>query len=296
MSASSPLPAKASFIMLLLCACWGLNMVAMKLGVEGIPPALQGALRSIGGAVLGLAWCLLRGVRLSRILHDGTLWPGLAAGLIFGVEFGCFYLGVALTTASRAVLMVYTAPFFVLLLSRWFLPGEALGPRVLLGLGIAFLGLVLSMAEGLLRPAGPYAIWGDLLCLMGGLGWAATTVLIKASRLRQASPEATMLYQLVVSIPVLLGFSWLLGEPPMAPTPLVWAGLAYQTVAVAFISYIAWFWLVQRHSAARLSAFTFITPIFGVLAGWLVLGDPLGPLFLAALLLVCAGIWIVQRR
>lgn len=291
------LPAHACLIMLLLCACWGLNMVAMKLGTVGIPPLLQGAMRSAGAAVLGLLWCRARGVRLSRILHDGTLLPGVAAGVIFGVEFGCFYLGVARTSASRAVLMVYTAPFFVLLLSRWFLPGDVLGPRVLLGLGVAFLGLLLSMADGLAQPAGPQALLGDALCLLGGFGWGCTTVLVKASRLSLAPPDQTMMYQLVVSVPVLLAFSWLLGEGGVtSPTALVWWSLAYQTVVVAFASYAAWFWLVRNHSAARLSAFTFITPLFGALAGGVLLGDRLGPLFLAALALVSAGIWIVQRR
>ena len=98
-------------------------------------------------------------------------------------------------------------------------------------------------------------------------------------------------------MPVLLALSWALDEPGVfAPSPLVWASMAYQTVVVAFVSYIAWFWLVQRHAASRLSAYTFLTPLFGAAFGWALLGEPLGPVFLAALALVSLGILLVNAR
>ena len=288
---ASALPAPAAATMVLLCIVWGLNMVAMKIGIEGISPALQGAWRSAGAAALGLLWCLARGVPLAPML-GATLWPGVLAGVVFGLEFSAVFIGAGLTTASRAVLFLYAAPFFVAVGAHLFVPGDRITPRALLGLVVAFIGLVLGLADGRVG-----SLTGDLLCLVGAAGWACTTILIKATRLRHAPAEYAMMYQLVVSVPVMLAISALLAEPGVfAPTPLVWASMAYQTVVVAFASYIAWFWLVKRHAASRLAAFSFLTPLFGAAFGWALLGDVLGPMFLVALALVSVGILLVNSR
>jgi drug/metabolite transporter (DMT)-like permease len=71
--------------------------------------------------------------------------------------------------------------------------------------------------------------------------------------------------------------------------------LVYQTVWISAVTYLAWFALIQRYSASRLSAFTFLTPLFGVAAGHLVLGDPLTPAFAVAVALVVGGLMLVNR-
>lgn len=279
--------------MVLLCIAWGLNMVAMKLGTEGISPAWQGAMRSAGAAILCWVWCRARGVSLAPML-GAPLLPGLAVGIVFGLEFGAIFIGAGMTSASRAVLFLYAAPFFVALGAHFFVPGDRMSLRAALGLVVAFAGLAVGLLEGL---GSGGAVLGDLLCLLGALGWACTTVMIKATRLRHAPAEYAMLYQLVVSIPVLALLSLAMGEPGIfAPTPLIWASMAYQTVVVAFVSYVAWFWLVKRHAASRLAAFSFLTPLFGSAAGALLLGEQLGPVFLLALALVSAGILLVNSR
>ena len=290
------LPPAAAATMLLLCAVWGLNMVAVKLASAGIPPVLQAGLRSLVSAALLLGWCRWRGIGLGDWRRDGTLAPGLLVGALFGLEFLLLYFGVGLTTASRAVVFLYGAPFFVALGAHWLLPDDRLTPAKAAGLAIAFGGLLLAFAEGLRAPAGERALLGDALCLLAGALWGATTVLVKATRLRGARPELVLQYQLAVSAPLLLLASPLLGEPAaVALTPVVATAFLYQSVGVAFASYTAWFWLVSRHSASRLSAFSFLTPLFGVLAGAALLGERLGPLFGLAALLVAAGIWLVNR-
>jgi drug/metabolite transporter (DMT)-like permease len=295
-AAGGALPPAAVATMLLLCAAWGLNMVAVKLGNAGIPPALQAGLRSLVSAALLGAWCRWRGIGFGDWRRDGTLAPGLLAGVLFALEFVLLYVGVGLTTASRAVVFLYGAPFFVALGAHWLLPEDRLTAGKAAGLAIAFGGMVLAFAEGLGQPAGERALLGDALCLLGGALWGATTVLVKASRLRRAAPVLTLQYQLVVSAPLLLLASPLLGEPAaIAPTPVVVLAFLYQAVGIAFASYTAWFWLVSRHSASRLSAFSFLSPVFGVLAGGVLLGERLGPLFGVAVALVAAGLWLVNR-
>jgi drug/metabolite transporter (DMT)-like permease len=124
-----------------------------------------------------------------------------------------------------------------------------------------------------------------------------TTLIVKASPLRAQRPERTLLDQLLVSAPLLLGASLVLGEPGViALTPVVLAAFAWQTAAVATFSYLAWFVMVQRHSPATVSAFTFLTPLFGVAFAALLLREPLTPLLLLAAALIAGGIWLVNRR
>jgi len=293
MSQSRPLDAGATVVVLLLCLCWGFNQVAVKLAIGDIPPLLQAAIRSVVAALMVAAWARWRGVSLTIL--DGTLWPGIAAGALFGVEFLLFYQGLEWTTASRAVLFLYTAPFFVVLGARWFLPGDRLGWTQWIGLALSFVGI--AVAFGLPTPAlDPRQALGDVAMLLAAAGWGATTVVIKASALSRASPEKTLLYQLVVSAP-LLAVAALVAQEWIAavPSALALGSLAYQTVLVTAISYVAWFALVQRYSASRLAAFTFLTPLFGVAAGHLVLSEPLTPAFAAAVVLVAAGLVLVNR-
>ena len=282
--------------MVLLCGVWGFNMVAMKLGTEGIPPVLQAGLRSAVAAPLILAWCRWRGVDLGDWRRDGTLLPGLAVGAVFGLEFLFLYAGLGFTTASRGVVFLYTAPFFVALGVHVLLPDDKLTPAKAAGLGVAFLGLLLAFAEGFVAPAGGTSLLGDAMCLLAGALWAATTLMVKATRLRVAAPALALQYQLVVSAPLLLLASALLGEGfVLSPTPLVVAAFLYQAAGVAAITYLVWFRLIARHSTSRLSAFSVLTPIFGVLAGVALLGESIGPLFGLAVALVAAGLWLVNR-
>lgn len=290
------LPPRAVAAMLILCLVWGLNLVAIKLGNAGIPPVLQAGLRSVIAGVLLLGWCRWRDIRFGDWWRDGTLLPGVVAGLLFAVEFMALFVGVGLTSASRGVVFLYGAPFFVALGAHWLIPDDRLSAAKAVGLLVAFGGLALAFAEGLRAPAGDLALWGDALCLLAGALWGATTVLVKASRLRSAPPLLVLVYQLAVSAPLLLLGSWALGEDwRIEPTPLVLGALLYQGLGIAGISYAVWFGLVSRHSASRLAAFSVLTPIFGVAAGWALLGDRLGSLFGAAVVLVALGLWLVNR-
>jgi drug/metabolite transporter (DMT)-like permease len=144
--------------------------------------------------------------------------------------------------------------------------------------------------------ADPRQFTGDLMMVGAALAWAATTLVIKASALNAAPPEKTLLYQLVISAPMSALGSLALGERMFDyPSALAVGSLAYQTVWVVSITFAIWFAMVVRYSASRLSAFTFLTPLFGVAAGHLVLGEPLTPAFLAAVVMVAAGLVLVNR-
>ncbi len=290
---SRPLDALAISVTVALCLTWGFNQVAIKLAIHDIPPLIQSAARSLMAALLVWAWTRLRGIPLFKC--DGTLPAGLAAGTLFALEFVLIYRGLIWTTATRAVLFIYLAPFFVVLGSRWFIPGDHFHPSQWFGLLMSFVGIVIAF--GLPTPAAdPHQMLGDIMMVGGAAAWAATTLVIKASALNRVSAEKTMLYQLVVSAPLLAATALVYGERITAmPSALALGALVYQAVWVVSVTYVIWFALVVRYSANRLSAFTFLTPLFGVAAGHLVLNEPLTPPFALAVVFVALGLVLVNR-
>lgn len=284
----------AAGILVLCCALWGINQVAIKIGGSGISPALQAGLRSAGSALLLMGWMGLR--RMKLFPRDGT-WPaGLLVGVLFAGEFIFLYVGLTLTTASHSVVLLYSSPFAVAIGSHFLVPGDRLNRNKVIGLLAAFAGIVLAFAERIGGFGSSSQLLGDGMCLLAGALWGATTVAIKATRLRSAPAENTLLYQLVVSAPILLLMALLLRENGIARFDLeVALAFAYQVVIVAFASFLVWFWLIRRYSATAIAAFAFLTPIFGVFFAWLLLGESISISLVGAVVLIAIGIYIVNR-
>ncbi len=275
--------------MVLLCAIWGMQQVAIKVAAAGISPILQAGLRSGVAAVLVFAWAHWRGISLSA--HDNSLRPGLFAGLLFALEFVFIFVGIDHTTVSRMVVFLYTAPCFTVLGLHFFVPGERMGWRQAAGVLLAFAGLVLAFVD---KASGGTPL-GDAFGVLAALFWAATTVLIRATALAKVTATKVLLYQLAVSAAVMFPLSWLVGERGITAlsASTLWA-MAYQIVMVAFVSYLAWFWLLTRYLAGRLLVFSFLTPLFGVWFGMLLMDDQPSLHFFIAAAMVVAGIVLVN--
>ncbi|MBV9529910.1 MAG: DMT family transporter [Bradyrhizobium sp.] len=291
-SAGRPLSPAAVALMLLLCFSWGFNQIAVKLALPDIPPLLQATIRSAGALPVLIIIGRSRGVRFFD--RDGTLWPGLLAGVLFGGEFLLIFRGLLLTSASRAVVFLYTAPFFVALGSYSML-GERLGTLQWAGLALSFLGVALAIGIPE-ADVDSHVLLGDLMIVGGGALWAATTLIVKATNLRLAAPEKALGYQVAVSIPLLYLSAWLSGESlTHVPGPLAISLMLYQAIWVVGTTFTLWFALVKTYSASKLSAFTFITPLFGVVASYFIMHDTLTLTFGAAAVLVIAGLFLVNR-
>ena len=291
-SAGRPLSPGAVALMLMLCLSWGFNQIAVKLALPDIPPILQAMIRSAGALPMLLLIARVRGVKM--FAADGTLGAGLFAGLLFGVEFLLIFRGLSLTSASRAVVFLYTSPFFVALGSYQFL-GERLRASQWSGLGLSFAGVALAIGVPQ-ADVDANVLLGDLLVIGGGALWAATTLVVKATSLLRVPPEKALGYQVALSIPILGLAAWISGETlTRVPGPLALSLMAYQAFWVVGLTFLLWVGLVKTYSASKLSAFTFITPLFGVVASYFILHDTLTPVFGAAALLVMAGLYLVNR-
>ncbi|MBX9645564.1 MAG: DMT family transporter [Xanthobacteraceae bacterium] len=291
-SAGRALTPGAIALMLMLCLSWGFNQIAVKLALPDVPPMMQALIRSAGALPVLLVVGWFRGVKFFE--NNGTLWPGLVAGVLFGIEFVLIFTGLVFTSASRAAVFLYTAPFFVALGSYQFL-GERLSGLQWGGLALSFMGVALAI--GVPQPnVDAKVLLGDLLVVAGGALWAATTLIAKGTGLRNAAPEKALGYQVAVSIPILAAASFLSGEAiTHMPSLLSVSLLAYQAFWVVGITFMLWFALVKVYSPSKLSAFSFITPLFGVVASYFIMHDTLTIAFGVAALLVIAGLYLVNK-
>jgi drug/metabolite transporter (DMT)-like permease len=290
--AGRPLTAGAIALMLMLCLTWGFNQIAIKLAMRDIPPFLQATIRSCGALLVILLVAWLRGINLFE--RDGTLKAGLFAGVLFSFEFILIYRGLQFTSASRAAVFLYTTPFFVAL-GAYRLLGERLGAMQWGGLALSFAGVACAIGVPQ-RNVDATVLAGDLMIVGGAVMWAATTLLVKATPLLKAPAEKVLGYQVALSIPILGIAAWISGEGiSRLPSGLTVILMAWQSIWVVGLTFLLWFGLVRTYSVSKLSAFTFITPLFGVAAGYFIMHDALTLAFGAAALLVIAGLYLVNR-
>jgi drug/metabolite transporter (DMT)-like permease len=288
------LDARAVTIITILTLLWGFNYTAVKVSNEGISPIFTSTLRSVIASVCGIIYCLRKREKLFHT--DVNLFHGFMAGLLFGLEMACIYFGLLYTDAARSVVFVYLSPFVVAVGAHFFLKGDRLTTLKTIGLMLAFLGVVIVF-QGRPKTAKPTMLLGDTLQITAAFLWGATTIYIKKYMAEKVNPINTFLYQLFFSIPILFAVSLIL-EPRwiMEITLAVSVSLFFQSIIVAFISYFIWFWLIHEYSVSRLSAFTFFTPIFGVLFGVLFMGEEFTLSLMVGLPMVCAGIFFVNWK
>jgi drug/metabolite transporter (DMT)-like permease len=292
-----PLDGFAVGLMVLLCASWGLQQVAIKVTVPHIGPIMQAAVRSCLAGLLVLIFALVRQTPL--LARDATWRPGLLAGVLFGIEFLCIFIGLNYTTASRMGVFLYVAPVATALGLHWFVPGERLRAGQWIGVILAFSGLLVAFSDGLVQGGSGQAstLRGDLLGIMAGILWASTTVIVRATTLSSAPPSKTLLYQLGVSGVLLMAVAFVTGQATtMHLTALSVTSLLYQAVIIAFASYLVWFWMLRRYLASRLSVFSFLTPLFSVAFGVMLLQESVSMQFAVGAVLILAGIVLVNRR
>jgi len=287
-----PLDLRAAALVVLLCVVWGFQQVALKGIAANAAPVMQLALRFGGAAVFFGLWVLWREGRSA--FSDGTLPSGLLLGTMFSLEF--ILAGEALlhTTAAHSVVFLYTAPIFTAL-GLQFLPEERLNRWQWIGIGIAFCGIVVAFLGVGGRSISELRT-GDALALLGGVSWGFSNVVLRRGRVGTAAAAKTVLYQVAIAALVLGGFAMATGQASIEWSPLTLLSIVLQTAIIAIGSYLVWFWLLRRYLTSRLMLLSLLTPLFGVLFGAWLQGDPIDTNFALGAALVLAGVVVVNLR
>ena len=272
-------------------ALLGLNQVVIEGVNEGVQPVFAAGLRSAGAVLLLYLWMRVRGGR-PQVL-PGTAWSGLACGLLFGVEFVFLFVALDLTTVARASVIFYSMPVWLALAAHLLIAGDRLSGRKAVGLALAMAGVAWAILD---RPgSGGVSLLGDILALLAAICWAAIAVLARATSFSRVAPAMQLYWQVGVSAVLLLALAPLFGPLLRDIAPVHVAGMAFQIVAVATGAFLFWFWLLKIYPASGVASFSFLSPIFGVAFGWLILGETVGRGLLAALALVCLGLVLINR-
>ena len=270
---------------------FGLNQVVVKVSTGGFQPVFMAALRSAGAAVVLLIWMRARGVSVR--LPRASIVGGVIAGVLFAVEFQFLFIALDMTTVSRASIIFYSMPVWLAVAVHILLPSERLSGIRLVGLGLAMGGVALALVD---RESGQASLAGDVLALLAAFCWAGIALCVRITPLSEVPAEQQLLWQLLISAPVLLMMALFFGELVRDLTVLHVAGLIYQILAIATFGFLAWFWMMKIYPAASVASFSFLSPVFSVLLGWVLLGEEIGMTIWLALAMVAAGLLLINRR
>lgn len=269
----------------------GINQVAIKLGNTGLQPVFMAGIRSLGALLVLLSWMRLRGVEFR--IRPGTVPSGVLMGLLFSIEFSCLFFALDWTTVARTSILFYTMPVWLGFAGHFLLDGDRLTPLKLAGQGLAVLGVAIAVLDR--GGSGEATLLGDALALCAAMCWAGIALLARVAPVSKTRPEMQLFWQLVISAPALLILSLWFG-PFVRDFQVYHLGLLiFQIVCIASMGFLFWFWLLSIYPASSVASFSFLTPILGVVLGWALLGETLGPSILISLLLVCAGLVLINR-
>ncbi|MFM7314615.1 MAG: DMT family transporter [Cyanobium sp.] len=299
-------------LMLLPFALWGTAMAAMRPLLDGASPLLVASLRLLpAGLVLLIAARVLG--RPSRI--DPADWPALLLfSLVDATLFqGLLARGLGQTGAGLGSVLIDSQPLLVALLARW-LFGEAINPvgwiGLLIGLlGILCLGLPAAVLQHwwLMAPAvldGSAWSHGEPWMLGAAAAMAVGTVLCRYATRRSDPLQVTALHMLIGGLPLLAATmltpvlsgeaGWLAFWPSWQGAE--WALMAYASLVGSALAYGLFFWFASRGDLTGFLALTFLTPVFALLCGMLLLHEHLRPLQWLGVLLALVSVVLLNRR
>jgi drug/metabolite transporter (DMT)-like permease len=282
-------------MVLLLAALWGGNTVAVKIGVADSPPLMLAALRFVIGGACVLAWGLWTHAPFR--LEPGEAGPLLGLGLLFATQLGLLNVGVWLSTAGHAAVLLNAYPVHIVLLAHLLVPGDRLTPAKLGGVLLGYGGIVMLFSGELLgwHRIGGTVLAGDLVLSLSALLLALRQVVLNR-QLQFIHPVKPLLAQVVVGTPLFLLLSWAVEAAPTVPSWRLAGSLFYQGVIIAGFNFIANMRLLKTYRPSALAAFSLTTPLFGVIATALVLGEPVGGSLALSALLVAGGIAVASLR
>ena len=288
-------PVDASMViwMVGLTCLWGVNAIGIKAVTDEMPPLLAVGLRGVVALGLMVPFALWRGEGLG---FTGWQWVhGLVVGVLFALEFALFYVGAQYTSGGHMAIFINTAPFFVAIGAYLFLHEEGLSRLGWLGLALAFSGIVAVFSADLLILKAGY--WrGDLLVILAALGWGGTTLYMKRFMVRSMTGFRLIYIQILISTPLLLGGSFAVESlPPGGFTALGLGIIVFQGVVVVVFSYMAWMTLLRVYTASAMQSFTFLTPVWGVAMGAMLLGETITVPGVAGMAMVGAGLVLISR-
>jgi drug/metabolite transporter (DMT)-like permease len=276
----------------LISLLWGANSVVIKLGLEDTPPLRLAGMRVVVGGIVICLWAWTTG-RFAAFRVERREWRPLAVlGLLFSVQMGATNIGTWLTSASHATVLVNLYAVHTVVLAHFMIPGDRLSVRKLVGVLVAYSGIVALFASQWSH--GAPTLLGDVIVTVAGILLAERTVYL-ARAVHRLDPVKLLLAQAVVGAACFALASLLFESATTHWTVRLAGSIAYQGVLISGFNFVVNLALLRDYRPSALSAFFLTQPIFGVVAAALVAGDPLTPVLVLACVTVAAGIGLTYR-
>ena len=267
------------------------NQVVIKVTGEGFNPVFAAGIRSVGAVVVLLIWMRLSGVSFS--VPRAAWFGGILSGILFATEFTILFIALDIGTVSRVSVIFYTMPVWLALIAHFLFPGEGLTVWKIAGLVLAVSGVAMALLD---RGSTEVSLLGDLLALGSAFCWAAIILCLRLTALREVPPAQQLMFQLVVSAPILLLIAPFFGPLIRDLEPIHYVAMAFQIICVASLGFLAWFWLLSIYPSSSVASFSFLSPVFAVILGWLLLSEDVALSVWVALVLVASGIFLINRK
>ena len=284
---------KAAIYALIACLIWGSVYVAIKVGIDhGLKPLTFAGVRFLGGGLILLLIAWWKGSL--RITFRDLLVLSAFGFFQTGVQNACFFIGVGLTNAGIAAIFINTAPFFVMVFAPFFFSGSRLTFARAAGVIIGFAGVIVtSMRHGLINPG--YEL-GVAALIGAAITWAGSNIAVKKIMEGRDTLTVTGVQMTSGALP-LLALGMLREGNGLAGADMAGLSmLAYLILFATALPFFLWFRAIRLGEVGKVSIFAFTLPVLGVLSGWLLLGEPVNANILLGMLMVAAGIFIVNSR
>ncbi len=270
----------------------GINHVVIKIVNDGINPVFFCGLRSLIAMLCIYIWMQYRGVQVDFFSKH---WKyGILAGIVFALEFLFLFVALDYTTVVRNSIIYYSMPLWLSLMAHFTLPHDKINAIKVLGLILAFLGVIWAFFDKETVDS-EFTIIGDLCALAGALGWAILILIARGTKFSLIKPEMQLLWMVTVSAPILIASSFLYSELIREFLFIHFLGLLFQAVIVVTFGFIFWLWLLSIYPASGVASFAFLTPLFGITFGWLILDEKLSVTIFGAGFMVILGIYLINR-
>lgn len=284
----------SAVLALLVSVTRGGNQVAIKIALVAMAPLWTAFWRMSVSCLTILVWSRIQGVELWPQRHE---WHHLRLlSLVFFIQIAMLHTGADWTSPAYATALINTAPIFANLISPYFVPQDRLTWTRVTGLAIAFSGACIVLFGQPEMNIAPHPLLGNALITVSGCLVGARSVYVQ--RIVQKMPSSRAIFwQIALALPgFALGAMWI--DDPVQRAPLSWEpvlAIAYQGVFVGGVALIVWVYLLKRHTPGSITAFSFATPIAGLVLAALLFGEQLGVRLLLGLLAVLVGIMLVSR-
>ncbi|MBI4462179.1 MAG: DMT family transporter [Acidobacteria bacterium] len=281
-------------LILVMVLSWSGNFIAGKFALQELPPFALLFLRVwFSAALLSAIYFSSAGTRNRFTRADLRKFAELG---LYGVALNQtgFTVGLHYTTVAHSSLIIALGPIFVLLLARW-RRLEALTPRKLAGMGLAFAGVVILSSEHGFGSDSPTFL-GDVITLMGSIAFAFYTVVGKRVALTYDTLAMNTYAYLTGAILVVPVAGWQLFTVPWEQvTWHGWLAVTYMAALASVVAYLIYYYALSKLSASRVAAFSYLQPVLATLFAVALLGESLSPQLLSGGTAVLVGVYLAER-